>query len=483
MNLQDSYRAYNELNIYPFHMPGHKRNTELCQLDNPYSIDYTEIDGLDDLHEASAHPNRESLLANAMRRASRLFGSRYSFYLVGGSTSGLICSILACTRRGDRVLIPRNCHKSVYNALALAGLRPIYIYPSTDEAFGVYANLRPEDVRRAFETYPNIKLAVLVSPTFYGIVSDVQAIADVVHEYGAPLLVDEAHGPHMTFHPFFPESAVKTGADIVVQSLHKTLPVLTQTSILHIASDRVDPEAVSRNLAIIESSSPSYVLMASADQCVDLLEERGDELFKVYVDRLKKFSDDMRALKHLKILCHGNDEDMPHPNIYHYDHGKILISTRGTSMSGAKLYRVLLEKYKLQMEMCLKDMVLAMTSPADTEEGFRRLTEALLEIDASLEEGAPGQEFLLKQHTIEVPDLTPAEAYALEGEFVKPSDAVGRIAREFVYAYPPGIPYFVPGERIDSATMETIRQMETSDIRLISTRHLYPERIEVCIER
>ena len=206
MNLEHIYQEYVKKDIYPFHMPGHKRNTDLMQMSNPYGIDFTEIDDLDDLHEASAHMERDGILSNAMRRASRLFGSKHSIYLINGSSGGLVCSILACTRRGDEILIPRNCHKSVYNALALAGLKPIYIYPSVDEAYGIYANLRPEDVEKALQAHPGIKLAVLVSPTFDGIVSDVAAIAETVHTYGIPLLVDEAHGPHLGPHRFLTTS-------------------------------------------------------------------------------------------------------------------------------------------------------------------------------------------------------------------------------------------------------------------------------------
>lgn len=480
MNLEHIYQEYVKKNIYPYHMPGHKRNTELMQMANPYGLDFTEIDGLDDLHEASAHMDRDSILANAMRRASRLFGSKHSIYLINGSSGGLVCSILACTRRGDEILIPRNCHKSVYNALALSGLKPIYIYPSVDESFGVYANLRPADVQKAIEAHPGIKLAVLVSPTFDGIVSDVAAIAETVHAHSIPLLVDEAHGPHLGLAPHFPDSAIHRGADIVVQSLHKTLPVLTQTSILHICSDRIDIEDVVRQLVVIESTSPSYILMASADKCVDLLEQRGDELFAVYYERLQQFSKQMKALKHLRVLGMGNDDITTHPNIYQYDPGKILVSTRGTNITGAQLYEILLSKYRLQMEMKLRDMVLAMTSIADTQEGFDRLSAALLEIDASLEEGEPGAVFTLKQEEFTVPTMTPYQASELPRAMRTPEEAVGHIAREFVYAYPPGIPYIVPGETIEAATIETMRQMEGSGIRLISTRHQYPEWIETC---
>lgn len=480
MNLEHIYQEYIKKDIYPFHMPGHKRNTSLMQMSNPYGIDFTEVDDLDDLHEASAHMDRDGILSNAMRRASRLFGSKHSIYLINGSSGGLVCSILACTCRGDEILIPRNCHKSVYNALALAGLKPIYIYPSVDEDFGIYANLRPEDVEKALQVHPGIKLAVLVSPTFDGIVSDVAAIAETVHAHGIPLLVDEAHGPHLGLDAHFPDSAVHSGADIVVQSLHKTLPVLTQTSILHICSDRIDIEDVVRQLVVIESTSPSYILMASADKCVDLLEQRGPELFTAYYERLQKFSDQMTALKHLRVLGKGNDDISTHSNIFRYDPGKILVSTRGTNLTGAQLYEILLNKYRLQMEMKLRDMVLAMTSIADTQEGFDRLASALLEIDAALDVGEPGAVFTLKQGEFTVPTLTPYEASELPRQMRSPEDAIGHISKEFVYAYPPGIPYIVPGETIEAATIETMRQMEGSGIKLISTRHQYPEYIETC---
>lgn len=480
MNLQDYYREYVAKDIYPFHMPGHKRNTELMQMDNPYGIDFTEIDGLDNLHEACAHPYRDSLLANAMRRASDMFGSKISFYLINGSSSGLIASILALSRRNHRVLITRNCHLSLYNGLALARVRPVYLYPSLDEATGIYAAVDPKDVETAFAKYPDIKLVVIVSPTFNGVVSDIRSIAEIVHNNNALLVVDEAHGPHMSLSSYFPESAVQAGADVVIQSLHKTLPVLTQASILHICSDRVDPELIQRQLAVIESTSPSYVLMASCDQCIDLLEKRGSELFETYHQRLENFSEQMKQLKHLTVLCKGNDSIENHPAIFRYDQGKIMVSTRGTNITGADLYGMLLDDYRLQMENKLNDLVLAMTSIADTQEGFDRLSRALLEIDSKIDDAPAPERFPIKHNLVTVPSLSPAEAYDLDPEMCPPEEAEGQIAREYVYAYPPGIPYFVPGEVIDHDTLEVMRRMEKSGIRLYSTRHRYPTSIEVC---
>ena len=483
MTLLDAYRSYNERDIYPFHMPGHKRNTELMQMDNPYGIDYTEIDDLDDLHEASANPERDTIIAASMRRAAELFKVKRSVYLIGGSTAGNVASILGLTRRGDHVLVPRNCHKSVYNALSLAGVRPVYVAPAIDEEMGIYGVIEPSAVEEAFRQYPDIKLVFLVSPTFYGVVSDVRSIAEIAHRHGAVLVVDEAHGPHLGLSPYFPDSSIHQGADVCTQSLHKTLPVLTQTSILHVNSDRVDPENITRTLAIIESTSPSYVLMASADQCIDLLERRGEELFEIYHKRLVEFSEKMKQLKHLTVLCKGNDSFENHPEFFDFDEGKIMISCRRTTITGSQLYGILLKKYRLQMEMKLNDFVLAMTSIADTQRGFDRLADALLEIDQSIDD-APLKPLPSAGHEIiSVPELAPFEATELYGEFVPPEESVGRIAREFVYSYPPGIPYILPGERITQETLDKLNAIEATGINLIGTRHRYPHAIEVCIEK
>ncbi|MDD4715945.1 MAG: aminotransferase class I/II-fold pyridoxal phosphate-dependent enzyme, partial [Oscillospiraceae bacterium] len=256
MHLTDVLRGYGKLGIYPMHMPGHKRNPSFFSLPSPYEIDFTEVEGLDMLHDA------QGILLDGMRRAAGLYGSSHTFYLVNGSTCGILSGITSCTRKGDRILVARNCHQSVYNAIGLQDLQAVYLLPEPDLAFGIWGSVSPAQVKRALDQYQDIRLIVLTSPTYEGVVSDISAIAKLSHERGIPLLVDEAHGAHLGFSPKFPQNSVQAGADLVIHSLHKTLPAPTQAALIHINGTLVDPEQVRRQLAVFETSSPSYVLMA-----------------------------------------------------------------------------------------------------------------------------------------------------------------------------------------------------------------------------
>lgn len=228
MNLLEYLENYNKKNMIPMHMPGHKRNIELA----PYlkklyaNCDFTEIYGMDDLHSP------ESILKEAMIRAENLWNSKHSYYLVNGSTGGILAGIRACTNRGDYVLVARNCHKSVYNAIDICGLKPIYILPNMIADLPIYSSVNPQVVYNQIEKNKKIKLVIITSPTYEGIISDIGKISEIAHSFDIPVLVDEAHGAHLDISPYFIGGAVKNGADVIVQSLHKTLPSLTQTGII-----------------------------------------------------------------------------------------------------------------------------------------------------------------------------------------------------------------------------------------------------------
>ena len=383
MTLKEEFEAYNSRGIYPFHMPGHKRNEALLRSlgaignESSYSRDYTETEGLDNLYTASG------ILRESMDKAARLFGSDICWFLVNGSTCGLLTGIFSLLGQGETALIARNCHKAVYNALFLRGAKTEYLMPPVDPSTGIYGSIRPEDVEEALSRHPDIRLVVITSPTYEGVVSNVASIARICHSRGIPLLVDEAHGSHMRFSSFFPESAVKAGADIVIHSVHKTLPSVTQTALLHIntKSGLVSPEVVQRYLTSFQTSSPSYIFMESIDACRHILEHH-PELFSVYEERLSLFSERMKGLKRLSVVIKGTDTIESHPVFYAYDGGKIVISTKGTPLTGRDLELLLLRKYGLQLEMSSLTYAIAMTSICDTEEGFRRLGDALLAIDA-----------------------------------------------------------------------------------------------------
>ena len=226
-DLLEKLQEYRAEDMYPFHMPGHKRKP--LPFPNPYSIDITEIDGFDNLHHA------EGILKEAQERAADLYGSKECFYLVNGSTCGLLAAICAATKKRDKVLVARNCHKAVYHALYLNELQAEYIYPVITKS-GIQGQIEPEQVKKALLLNPDIAAVILTSPTYEGVVSDINAIAGIAHERGIPLIVDEAHGAHLGFGAGFPENAVRQGADAVIMSLHKTLPSFTQTALLHLCS-------------------------------------------------------------------------------------------------------------------------------------------------------------------------------------------------------------------------------------------------------
>lgn len=470
MNLLDQLTAHAAGGAYPFHMPGHKRRPEAAFPD-PYTIDITETDGFDNLHDA------HGILAEEMARAAFLWGSRRTFFLVGGSTCGNLAGITACTRRGDRVLVGRGAHKSVYNALRLNGLRPTYLLPEEDAAFGISGSLSPAAVERALKAQPDIRLVAVTSPTYEGVLSDIPAIAQAAHRQGALLMVDEAHGAHLGLAEGFPAGSLSGGADIVVQSLHKTLPALTQTALLHIGSERVEADAVAEQLAVFETSSPSYPLMASIAACVSLLERERAPLFAAYRDRLRRFDEAVRALRSLRVLCHGADSLSRHPAFAGFDPGKLVISCRGTGLTGPALAGRLRWKYRLEPEMAAGDYVLCMTSISDTDEGFGRLAAALLEIDAALKSAdapPPPPPLALP------PSACPMEEALAQAGRPTPLEAcAGGISREFVWAYPPGIPLLTPGEVVTSALLDEFVRLTAAGVSLKSTRGGLPDTLEL----
>lgn len=446
MMLEEMLKKYARSDIYPFHMPGHKR----AELDftNPYSIDITEIEGFDNLHHA------EGVLKEAQEAAAELYGSRRAYYLVNGSTCGILAAISAAVPRGGRILVSRNCHKAVYNAIYLRQLSAEYIYPAETRC-GIQGQITVEQVRRRLEECPDVKAVVITSPTYDGIVSDVAGIAEEVHRLGIPLIVDEAHGAHFGFHPAFPENAVKY-ADAVIMSVHKTLPAFTQTALLHLCSDRIDQVLVQRFLGIYETSSPSYILMAGIEKSLSIVKDQGEELFDRYVAMLRSFREEVRDLKHLWVLGAG---DFSGDEAWAFDIGKLPIISR-CAVSGQKLQDRLLRDYGLEMEMASGNYVLALTSVMDRQEGFDRLSAALHEVDADLPFDTSQAEKITPQDLYREPDkvMEIYEAQEAEHETLPLEQVVGRVSADTVFLYPPGIPVLVPGERIDRQTSDNLRQ-------------------------
>lgn len=456
-NLYDKLKAYGDSDYYGFHMPGHKRNPDITGAGLPYEIDITEIEGFDDLHHA------DGILVDAQKRATEVYQADETHFLVNGSTVGILSAISGSTKKGDTILVARNCHKSVYHAIYMNELNPVYLYPEFDTEKHLNTEISVQDVRDALEAHPDIRAVMIVSPTYDGVVSDVEAIAESAHEKGIPLIVDEAHGAHFGFHPYFPESANKKGADIVINSLHKTLPSLTQTAILHINGDLVNRRKVRKYLDMLQSSSPSYVLMASIDACIELLAEKREEIFNSYADILADARKRLGELKHLQII-----------ETEHYDPSKIVISVKDSQMKSRELYWRLLNDYHLQMEMVAGTYVIAMTSVGDTKEGMDRLVNALLELDQeagerkmdSFEESVGRmihQEVVYSSAEMEhmLDEVQENQKKCLK--MLSWSDSIGYISTEYAYLYPPGCPLIVPGERISKEAVDMLMWYDRQD--------------------
>lgn len=467
--LQTQLEAYAARGLYPFHMPGHKRRMQPAP-GLPAGWDVTEVPGTDDLHDA------EGILRQAMERTADLCGADRTWYLVNGSTCGLLAGIRALARRGSEVLCARNCHKAVYHALELSGYIVRWILPETDPDWRICGGIREAQVKAALRRYPSVKAVILTSPTYEGVLSELEEICRTAHARGIPVLVDEAHGAHlipMSEKSGFPAGALACGADLVVQSPHKTLPSLTQTALLHLQGKLVDPVRIEEELDIFETSSPSYPLMASLDGCTGILRTKGAELFERWALRLGRFEAAIRPLQRIRVLYHGHDAEnsrrlltVPGADsdtlLTTYDPGKILIDAGPAGMSGRELARVLREEWRMETEMTRGSLVLAMTSLCDDEDALDRLAQAMLEIDRKAvedgnEKAAAADNFqagLLRLRP--APACTLAAAAGQEAEMVPLRQASGRICAEYLYFYPPGIPILAPGEIITRGHVEML---------------------------
>lgn len=434
---------YGESEYYPYHMPGHKRNAFEDLPGELARLDITEIDGFDNLHQP------EELFVRLQKEAARLYGAEESFYLVNGSTAGVLSAISAVLPRGGHILMARSAHRSAYHAVYLRNLIISYLYPPILENFDICDAVTLQQVRDALEREPDIGAVFLVSPTYEGRISPVRDIVRVAHERGIPVIVDEAHGAHLGLAEGFAENSCQAGADLVVHSVHKTLPAMTQTALLHVNGELIDREQLKRFLHIYQSSSPSYILMASIDNALRVIDKDGKKLFQ---DFRENWRDMMRRLETCGYL------EFP-PLETKQDTGKLVISGRRCGVSGQKIYDILRCEYRLQTEMASAGYCLAMFTIGDRPEGYERMTEALLSLDRRIgageipPEGDQFEESPLRQVALLMQDqgapvIPFAKAWDMETERKELEDAAGCLAGDFICLYPPGIPLLTPGERI-----------------------------------
>lgn len=444
--LYDKLKSNNRI---PFHMPGHKRNINILGIEFPYDIDITEIDGFDNLH------NPTGIIKDIEKRLSNLYQSNKSFMLVNGSTCGVISAVTAVVEQGDTVLMARNCHKSVYNAVEIAKANAQYIYPDLDE-YGISKSISPKTLEQKLSVNSDIKLIVITSPTYEGVISDLKEICHIAHRYNIPVLVDAAHGAHL-----LDRLEEFKCADIVVMSLHKTLPALTQTAVLNTYSNLIDYEEIRNRLSYFETSSPSYVLMSSVEKCLDFI-ENNRQLIDGYCFELQALHNSLSLLSNLESVKYD-------------DLSKIIIYTGNTNITGLRLSELLREDYNIEIEMAGKDYIIAMTSICDDFSNYDLLVNALFEIDKTL------------IHTNSIPDnKIPTPTKKLNSceigkskKLINLDEAANLISAEYVFAYPPGIPVLVPGELIDNQVIDYITENIASGVNILSTYGVLPEKIYV----
>ena len=408
-------------------MPGHKRNEEFLRLSKEaVNFDITEIPDMDNLHEAN------SFIHDSQKRCAKLFGADESFYLVNGSTCGIIAAILSCVSENDLLLVARGSHKSVYSGIIYSGAKPVYVYPRINK-YGFQSEIDPKDIHNAIKNNNNIKACLITSPTYEGLVSDIKEIAKICHENGIILIVDEAHGAHFKFSKYFPETALAQGADVVIQSFHKTLPAFTQSAVLHVKGSKININLLKKHLSMLQSSSPSYLLMLGLDNCIKLLEENGDHFFKDYLKTISYIRKELVNCKNIELVSTD-------------DIGKLTFYIN-REITGQGIEKLLRDNYKIQIELSSKHHFILMTSIADKKEGFLMLLNAILELDKKLN-FYPAKNAFLPLFPKPVYKIHPKEAIKHDLEKCSIKTAIGGISCDFFTPFPPGIPILVPGEEI-----------------------------------
>lgn len=427
--------------LVPFDVPGHKRgrgNPELTEFlgERCLSVDVNSMKPLDNL----CHPT--GVIREAEALAAEAFGAHHAFFMVGGTSSAVQAMVLSCVKAGDRIILPRNVHQSVINALVLCGAVPVYINPRIDERIGIALGMSMDDVRAAISDFPEAKAILVNNPTYYGICSDLRQITRLAHEKGMKVLVDEAHGTHFYFGRGLPVSAMAAGADMAAVSMHKSGGSLTQSSIL-LCGRAVNPDYVRQIINLTQTTSGSYLLLSSLDLSRRNLALRGVEIF----EKVKRFSqyarEEINALGDYYAygteLCNGD-------SIFDFDVTKLAVNTRALGLAGIEVYDILRDDYSIQVEFGDLGNFLAYVSLGDKNKDLERLISALGDIRRRYKRplsAAPRSEYIS-------PDvvLSPQAAFYGEKESLPLAQCLGRVCGEFVMCYPPGIPILGPGERV-----------------------------------
>ncbi len=442
---------YNSKGTAHLHTPGHCRGRGIPETlasftgRAVYSLDLTELPGLDDLH------NPGGVIAQAQALAAAAFGADHTFFLVNGTTAGIQALLLATVGEGA-VILPRNMHRSVLGGLILSGANPVYMVPPVFPGFGFAASITPEQLKVALAEYPEARAVMMVHPNYYGVAGDLPALVSAVHEVDKPLLVDEAHGAHLRFHPALPPDALSAGADASVQSTHKLGGALTQASMLHLKGFRLDRERVAAALRYQQTTSPSYILMVSLDLARQQLALHGRPLLERTVELAEKTRRRLAAIKGLVVL---GPEHAGKAGTCVFDPTRLVICVRGLGLSGYQVHEMLARRYQVQVEMADWHDIVALVSIGTAAGDCERLVQAMADIACREARPAGVTDFAVPEMPVSYKkQIKPREAWFAPSCRVPLAEAKGRISSEMVAVYPPGIPVLCPGEEVTGEVYE-----------------------------
>lgn len=468
MPLVEALKKYIDGGVIPMHMPGHKQGKGLSDdfIKDLVKMDLTEVPGLDNLHFP------KGAIYEAERLLSEAYGSKYSYFVVNGSTGSNYAMMLSALKPGDKVVMMRNSHKSAYNALILAGAEAVYLYPEYVKEYQIAAGLNYDGFIKTLDDHPDAKAVFVTSPDYYGFCIDISKIAYEAHKRDMLLLVDEAHGAHFHFSGKLPDDALKQGADMVSQSPHKTLTAFTQSSYLHINTDKVDESRVKDALRLVQSTSPSYMLMASLDYTRALMQGKGAAMLDEAIDLSAKLRDGIRKYG---ISCPGSEFGKRYGIIDH-DPMKIFISMDKRGIEGHEVERILRRDYGIQLEMSDAHNALAMITLSDDKSSVKKLEDSVISLynnssagEKTIKSGCEINKLKNKNKG----RMNLRDAYFADKICANLDDAAGEICGDFIVPYPPGIPIVCPGEILmkqdidDIKNRKNVQGVEKGFIRII----------------
>lgn len=467
-------KDYVEAGVIQFHVPGHKQGRGLADFtqfvgQNVMNIDLTAVEGLDNIC------NPLGVIKEAEELAAAAWGADHAHFLVNGTTSGIQAMIMSICAPGDELILPRNAHKSATGGIILSGARPVYIEPDVDDYFGIAMGVSLEKVACAIQQHPRAKAVFIINPTYYGVASPLEDIVRLAHAHGLAVIVDEAHGTHLGFHPDLPQSGAQAGADMIATSVHKLGGSLTQSSLLLVNEGLIDSNRVKAVLNLTQTTSPSYLLLASLDMARKQLATSGYETIGRTLQLARWVRLELANVPGITLL---DETVLNNEGSIAVDPIKILVNTRKLGMSGYELERHLRIRYRLQAELSDLYNTLFLVTIGDNEQTVRTLVDTLKAVSKNR-----GQCNIVKYpaYLPELPELvlSPAEAFHSETRLVSIETAEGEISAEMVMAYPPGIPLICPGERFTREIIDYIRILKTEQLHLQGTEDLTVSNIKV----